>query len=70
MLSGYIHNRSNPVQWTPDGKRPARILFTTSKNNITLINRYKVSGIDGYKAEAHYCPECEVVIAPTDKGAE
>lgn len=64
MRLGYIPNWVQPVQWIPDGERPSLLSFSIAKMGIPLMNRFKPFTAYGYKAEAHYCPRCRLVIAP------
>lgn len=66
MIIGYIYNGSQPLQWLPNGVMPSRINWTTSKNGINLKNKFKFFKESGYKAEAFYCSECHIIIAPTE----
>lgn len=65
MQRGYIPNGSQPVQWIPDGARPSHLSFSVAEQGISLINQFKPLKAYGYKAEAHYCSDCKVIIAPT-----
>lgn len=62
MLSGYIPNDDQPVQWLPDGERPSLLAYTTAEKGVTLMSKYAL--LIGYKATAFYCKECKIVIAP------
>lgn len=64
MQAGYIPNGSQPVQWIPDGEKPSLFSFSIAGQGVSLINQYKPLKANGYKADAHYCPKCKVVIAP------
>ena len=65
MQRGYIPNGSQPVQWIPDNERPSFLSFSVAEQGVPLVNQFKPLKANGYKAEAHYCPDCKVVIAPT-----
>lgn len=65
MLSGYIPNGGQPVQWIPDGQKPAFFSFTTTERGITLVNKFSPFRTGGYRAKAYYCADCKLVIAPT-----
>lgn len=65
MTQGYLNNRQKPIQWIPDGKDPGFLNYMKAKDGVTLENEFNV--IDGYNAEAHYCSECMLVIAPTER---
>ncbi len=67
MQSGYIHNGSQPVQWIPDGKKPSMFSFSTTKEGIRLVNKFEPFKSNGYSAEAYFCSDCKIVVAPTDK---
>ena len=60
MTIGYIHNGNQPVQWIPSDKKPAAFRFSAAEDGIELDNKLSLSG---YKATAHYCDTCGVVIA-------
>ena len=66
MSEGYIYNGSQPLQWLPNGVMPSRINWTTTDKGVTLKNKFKFLKESGYKAEAYYCYECHLVIAPTE----
>lgn len=63
MLLGYIPNAQQPVQWLPEGKKPSPFSFSTSDDGIELKNSFKPFKLNGYVAEAYYCPNCKIVIA-------
>lgn len=65
MLSGYIPNGQQPVQWIPDGETPSIFSFSKAENAVELINKFAPLKANGYKAEANYCPDCKIVIAST-----
>ncbi|WP_087065108.1 PF20097 family protein [Intestinibacillus massiliensis] len=65
MLLGYIPNGGQPVQWIPEGGKPSLFSFSVAEKGIPLMNRFKPLKVNGYQAQAHYCPKCKVVIAPT-----
>ena len=65
MMLGYIHNGSQPVQWIPDGKKPSMLSFSTTDEGVTLVNKFAPFKTNGYQAEAYYCTNCKLVIAPT-----
>lgn len=67
MLSGYIPNGNQPVQWLPDGEKPSMLAFTTAEKGVTLVNKFAPLKANGYKATAFYCKECKIVIAPTER---
>ncbi len=66
MLPGYIPNWSQPVQWIPDDKRPSLFSFSVAEHAVPLNNQFKLLKVNGYRAEAHYCPDCGVILAPTN----
>lgn len=66
MAVGYIHNHSQPVQWLPNGAMPSRITWTIADNGVPLKNKYKFFKENGYIAEAFYCKDCRIVIAPAE----
>lgn len=65
MLAGYIPNGNQPVQWIPAGERPSLLSFSVAEHGVTLMNQYKPFKANGYKAEAYYCSDCKLIIAPT-----
>ena len=65
MQRGYIPNGGQPVQWIPNGERPSVLSFSIAEQGVPLINQFKPLKANGYKAEAHYCSNCKVIIAPT-----
>ena len=65
MQAGYIPNGSQPVQWIPEGERPSLISFSVAEQGVPLINQFKLFKANGYKAAAHYCAKCRIIIAPT-----
>ena len=65
MQPGYIPNAGQPVQWIPNGEKPSIFTFTVAGHGIPLLNQFKPLKANGYIAEAHYCPTCKLVIAPT-----
>ena len=64
MSVGYIHNGSQPVQWTPNGKKPSAFRFSATDGGIKLNNKLSFSG---YNAEAFYCDACHIVIAKAER---
>ena len=66
MPAGYLYNGRAPIQWHPKGVMPARIAFTTTDKGITLSNKFSFFKESGYCAEAYYCYQCHIVIAPTE----
>lgn len=66
MSEGYIYNGAQPVQWLPKGVMPARISFTATDKGITLKNKFSFFKESGYCAEAHYCYDCQVVVAKAE----
>ena len=65
MALGYVQNGQQPVQWMPDGKKPSMLSHKTTKEGVTLVNEFAPFKANGYKAEAYYCMNCKIVIAPT-----
>ena len=65
MQLGYIPNGGQPVQWIPNGERPSVLSFSIAEQGVPLINQFKPLKTNGYKAEANYCSNCKVIIAPT-----
>ena len=65
MRLGYIPNGEQPVQWIPNGERPSVLSFSIAEQGVPLINQFKPLKANGYKAEAYYCSNCKVIIAPT-----
>ena len=66
MSAGYLHNGNAPIQWHPKGVMPTRIAFTTADKGVTLKNKFSFFKESGYCAEAYYCCQCHIVIAPTE----
>ncbi len=66
MQAGYLAGECRPVQWMPEGKRPSAWNFTTSEEGVTLCNRFSLLKTGGYRAEAYFCPTCQMIIAPTE----
>lgn len=66
MLSGYIPNGNQPVQWLPDREKPSLFSFTIAGKGVALVNEFAPLKANGYKATAFYCAECKIVIAPTE----
>lgn len=66
MSIGYLYNNDKPVQWIPDGNNPSIWRFATDASGITLKNSHSAFRRASYRAEAHYCPACRIVIAPTE----
>ena len=64
MQLGYIHNGNQPVQWFPNDSKPSAFRFSKADDGVSLVNEFKMSG---YKAQAHYCSNCNIVIACTEK---
>ena len=64
MAAGYITNGQQPVQWIPDGEKPSMFSFSTSDKGISLNNKFSPLKANGYKAEAYFCAECGIVLAP------
>lgn len=65
MQLGYIPNGGQLVQWIPNGERASFLSFSIAEQGVPLINQFKPLKANGYKAEAHYCSNCKVIIAPT-----
>lgn len=66
MLSGYIPNGDQPVQWLPDGEKPSLFAFKTAEKGVALRNRFALLQANGYAAAAFCCEKCKIVIAPTE----
>lgn len=66
MLSGYIPNGQQPVQWIPDGEKPSFFSFSTSEKGVTLNNKFSPLKANGYRAVAYCCIDCGIVLAPTE----
>jgi len=67
MRLGYIPNGEQPVQWIPEGQKPAFTKFSVAKYGIELKNQFAPFKANGYKAEAHYCSACGIVISEIKK---
>ena len=65
MQLGYIPNGSQPMQWIPDDERPSIFSFSIAEQGVPLVNQFQPIKMNGYKAEAHDCPDCKVIVAPT-----
>ena len=65
MQKGFIPNGGQPVQWIPDGGKPSLLSFSIAEKGVLLIGKFSPLKVNGYRAEAHYCSKCKVVIAPT-----
>lgn len=65
MLSGYIPNGGQPVQWIPEGLKPSAFNFMTTERGVTLNNKFSPFKRSAYQAESYHCPHCKIVIAPT-----
>lgn len=66
MLSGYLYNGSQPLQWIPENKRPSMLSFSVAESAVSLRNRFSPIRVGGYQAEAYHCPVCKLVLAPTE----
>ena len=60
MQEGYIPDGNAPVHWIPAGKRQAVFRFAVAKDAVVLRC---TSGLTGYRAEAHFCPKCRIILA-------
>jgi len=65
MQQGYVPNGGQPVQWIPDGEKVSLLSFSVAEKGISLINQFRPLKANGYRAEAHYCSNCRIVIART-----
>ena len=66
MLSGYLYNGNQPLQWIPEDKKPSKFAFSTTDNGVKLNNKFSLFKTGGYNAEAYYCDKCHIIIAPTE----
>ena len=57
MSEGYLYNGKQPNQWLPRG---------ITDKGITLKNKFSFFRESGYSAEAFYCYQCRIVIAPAE----
>lgn len=64
MQAGFIPNGGQPVQWIPDGERPSFLSFSIAEKGVPLISKFSPLKANGYRAEAHLCLKCKIVIAP------
>lgn len=64
MLTGDIPNGQQPVQWIPEGERPAFLSYSIAPQGIPLNNQFHPFKINGYKAVAYCCRDCKIVLAP------
>ena len=62
MKKGYLHNGTQPIQWIPENRKPSIWRGGVAEGAAVCgeENFWK-----GYRAEAHYCSACKVVILPT-----
>lgn len=65
MKQGYIPNGQQPVQWIPEGERGTLLSFSVAQKGVSLFNQFKPLKANGYKAEAHYCSKCKIILAKT-----
>lgn len=66
MKKGYLHSDAL-LQWIPEGERPPILAFSKAKNGALLNNFEEGVLCTAYKAEAYYCHNCGIVVAPVDK---
>ncbi|MBQ7005176.1 MAG: MarR family transcriptional regulator [Clostridia bacterium] len=64
MLSGYLYNGSQPLQWIPEGEKPLFFNFDVAHYAVELKNKFSFFK-GGYRAETYYCDRCHVVISKT-----
>ena len=64
MKPGTLPNETYPY-WLPDGKMAPPVRFVVPKSGVTLVVRSNSLLLK--KATAYYCPNCKVVIAPTER---
>ena len=66
MQCGYLYNGSQPLQWIPQGKKPAWFSYSVAKDAVKLTNSFSPFKAGGYTAETFYCEACQIVIAKTE----
>lgn len=68
MQAGYIPGGCQPVQWLPEGNRPPLFHFAVAEHGVALANQFEPLKANGYRAQAHYCSNCRIVLAPIKDG--
>ena len=63
MKKGYFHAASQPIQWIPEGTKPSILKTGVAEGAVVLCEG---SYWKTYKADAYYCPTCQIVIAPVE----
>lgn len=64
MQEGYLHNGSQPVQWSPKTDRPSPFSFSVAPHAVILRNTFRLFKRGGYSAVSFYCSHCMHVISP------
>ena len=76
MKKGSIYNGNQPVCWLPQGAAPSSLAFHAAADGVRLCDYESAAEkgrlrtlfkANGYKAEAGYCANCHLVIAPAAK---
>ncbi len=67
MALGYIFDGNQPPQWIPDGSKPSVFAYAKAKDGIKLKSEFQFWKLGGYRADAHYCAACKVVLASTEE---
>ena len=42
MLSGYLYNGNQPLQWIPEDKKPSKFAFSTTDDGVKLNNKFSL----------------------------
>lgn len=61
MRKGYFIDRESPVQWIPEGSKPALFKTGVAEGAVVLGGG---SYWKNYRADAYYCQACKVIIVP------
>ena len=61
MRAGYFIDGSQPIQWIPEGTKPALLKGCLADGAVQLGDG---SYWKTWRATAYYCPACKMVIAP------
>ena len=69
MKKGYINNPRQPVQWIPEGKKPAFWNGQMAEDAIRLSAWYLPS-FNGYNANAWLCENCQTITIPLKSDPE
>ena len=61
MRKGYFIDGESPIQWIPEGSKPALFKTGVADGAVVLGDG---SYWKSYRATAYYCPICKMVIVP------